>query len=105
MCSSDLGLWLPRRPRHAANASATYTLPEGYTFGVAARWAGDSFDNAANTTRFSPYTLIDVRADVPVSPALRFFARVENVFDESYSTAYRYNAIGRSFYAGFRGRF
>jgi vitamin B12 transporter len=103
--SATFDRYLPRRPRHTANASVNYLFADGGSVGAALRWSGETFDNAANTTRFSPYTLVDVRADVPVSPELRFFARVENVFDESYSTAYRYNAMGRSFYAGFRGRF
>ncbi|MBB5710942.1 TonB-dependent receptor plug domain-containing protein [Sphingomonas xinjiangensis] len=99
------GLWLPRRPRHAANASITYTLPHGYALGVAARWAGDSFDNAANTTRLESYTLVDLRAELPVTHQVKLFARVENLFDEEYQTTYRYGTLGRSLYAGFRGRF
>ena len=99
------GLWLPRRPRHAANASATYTLPDGYALGAAARWAGDSFDNAANTTRLERYTLVDLRAELPVTGQVKLFARVENLFDADYQTTYRYGTLGRSIYAGFRGRF
>lgn len=99
------GLWLPRRPRHTANSSATYTLPNGYALGVAARWSGDSFDNAANTIRLKGYTLVDLRAELPVTEQVGLFARVENLFDEEYQTTYRYGTLGRSVYAGFRGRF
>ena len=97
--------FLARRPRHTANGSVNYTFTQGGSVGVAARWSGETFDNAANTTRLAPYTLVDVRADVPVTEQLRVFARVENVFDEGYSTAFRYGSLGRSFYVGFRGRF
>ncbi|UYY59208.1 TonB-dependent receptor plug domain-containing protein [Sphingomonas sp. S2-65] len=99
------GLWLPRRPRHAANASATYTPAQGYALGVAARWSGRSFDNAANTTELDGYTLVDLRAELPVTEQVKLFARVENLFDEEYQTTYRYGTLGRSVYAGFRGRF
>ncbi|TVV74972.1 TonB-dependent receptor plug domain-containing protein [Sphingomonas solaris] len=102
---ANFGRWLPRRPRHAANASATYTLPGGPSLGVAARWSGHTFDNAANSVRLDDYTLVDVRAELPLSDAVRLFARVENVFDEQYQTAFRYGTLGRSVYAGLRGRF
>ncbi|WP_443025129.1 TonB-dependent receptor plug domain-containing protein [Sphingomonas sp. QA11] len=102
---ATLGKWLPRRPRNSANASVSYSLPSGPSAGVAVRWSGQTFDNAANTTRLAPYTLVDLRAELPISKEVRLFARVENLFDEHYMTAYRYNTLGRSVYAGFRGRF
>lgn len=102
--AATYGLQLPRRARHTANASATYTW-HGASLGVAARYAGESFDNAANTTRLAPYTLVDFRAEAPISGKVALFGRVENAFDESYQTIYRYGTLGRSVYAGLRGRF
>jgi vitamin B12 transporter len=69
------------------------------------RWAGHSFDNASNATRLDGYALVDLRAEFAVSDRFRLFARAENVFNEEYMTAYRYGTLGRSFYAGVRGRF
>ncbi len=103
--SANLGNQLARRPRHAANGSATYTIPDGPSLGLAVRWSGGTFDNAANTVRLSAYTLVDLRAELPLSPGIRLFARAENLFDEHYMTSYRYGTLGRSVYAGFRGRF
>ncbi|MHA6722521.1 TonB-dependent receptor plug domain-containing protein [Sphingomonas sp. RS2018] len=103
--AATFGRFLARRPRHTANASANYTFDQGGSVGVAARWSGEAFENASNTVRFAPYTLVDLRGDVPISSAVRLFARVENVFDETYVTAAGYGNLGRSFYAGFRGRF
>ena len=103
--ASTFGKYLARRPRHTANASVNYTFDAGGSIGAAVRWTGESFDNASNSSRLKPYTLVDLRGDVPISPNVRLFARIENLFNEQYSTAYRYNSIGRSFYAGFRGRF
>ena len=103
--SATFGNWLARRPRHGANASASYRLPFGLTLGTAVRWSGKSYDNAANTTKLDAYTLVDLRAEVALSERVCLFARAENLFDEQYMTAYRYGALGRSIYAGLRGRF
>ncbi|MGE4431045.1 MAG: TonB-dependent receptor plug domain-containing protein [Sphingobium sp.] len=103
--SSNFGNWLPRRPRHSGNASISYDWPFGLTMGAAVRWAGHAYDNASNTQRLDPYTLVDLRAELGLAPQLRLFARVENLFDEDYMTAYRYGTLGRSLYVGLRGRF
>ena len=103
--TANEGNWLPRRPRHLANASLSYDFAFGLTLGSAVRWAGKSYDNASNATRLDDYTLVDLRAEYRLSDSLRLFARAENVFDEQYMTAYRYGTLGRSIYAGIRGRF
>src|SRR5690606_29578501 len=103
--TANFGKWLPRRPRQAANGSISYALPFGLDLGAAVRWSGHGFDNASNATRLAPYTLVDLRAEYRLAPELRLFARVENLFDKDYMTAYRYGALGRSIYAGLRGRF
>ncbi|WP_443019507.1 TonB-dependent receptor plug domain-containing protein [Sphingomonas adhaesiva] len=99
---------LLRRPRHTANAGASYSFPDdGPSFGAAVRWAGESFDTdtLGARARLSPYTLVDLRAELPLSPQVRLFVRGENVFDESYRTIFRYGTLGRSIYGGIRGRF
>ena len=103
--SATYGLQLARRPRHSANGSATYTLVNGMSAGAAVRWSGETFENAAHTIRLAPYALVDLRGEVPLTKAVALFGRVENLFDKEYETAYRYGTLGRSFYAGFRGRF
>lgn len=102
---ANFGRWLPRRPRNQANASISYAWPFGLTTGAAVRWSGHSYDNASNALRLDDYTLVDLRAEVKLFDQLRLFARVENLFDEHYMTAYRYGTLGRSIYAGLRGRF
>ena len=103
--TTNFGKWLPRRPRQTANASVSYEFPFGLTTGAAVRWSGKSFDNASNATRLDDYTLVDLRAEFALSDAVKLFARAENVFDEQYMTAFRYGSLGRSVYAGIRGRF
>ena len=103
--SANAGKQLPRRPRHAANGSVSYTVPGGVSVGAAVRYASASVDNAFSRTRLGAYTLVDLRAELPISPAVRLFARAENVLAERYATAADYGTLGRSVYAGFRGRF
>ena len=102
---NNFGKWLPRRPRHTANASASYAFNFGLELGGAVRWSGASFDNASNATRLDDYTLVDLRAEYALSDTVKLFARAENIFDEQYMTVFRYGALGRSVYAGIRGRF
>lgn len=103
--TANFGNWLPRRPRNTANGSISYVWGFGLTTGAAIRWAGHSFDNASNAQRLDAYTLVDLRSEYAITPTFSLFARVENLFDEQYMTAYRYGTLGRSVYAGFRGRF
>jgi len=103
--SVTFGKWLPRRPRHEANGSISHEWTCGLTTGAAVRWSGRSYDNAANTTVLGAYTLVDLRAEYELSDTVRLFARAENLFDEKYMTAFRYGSLGRSLYAGIRGRF
>ncbi|WP_033073423.1 TonB-dependent receptor plug domain-containing protein [Sphingopyxis sp. MWB1] len=103
--SATEGNWLPRRPRHSANASASYELPFGLTLGAAVRWSGKSYDNASNARKLDAYTLVDLRAEYRLAEEAELFARVENLFDQDYMTTYRYGTLGRSIYAGIRGRF
>jgi len=103
--SATFGDQLPRRPRHAWNAGAAYALPGGASLGAAVRWSGETVDNSFDGTRLDDYTLVDLRAELPISEEVRLFVHAENVFDEDYSTAFGYNSLGRSIYAGLRGRF
>lgn len=101
----NYGKWLNRRPRETANLTLDYHAPMGLELGGAIRWSGKSYDNATNSIKLDGYTLVDIRAEMPVSSQVRIFARVENLFDQTYMTAYRYGSLGRSIYAGLRGRF
>lgn len=62
---ANFGRRLARRPEEAANLSATYVWPFRLSTTVAVQYAGESFDNASNSTRLEPYTLVDLRASLP----------------------------------------
>ena len=96
---------LIRRPRRTANASASYAWGFGLKTEVSVRRSSHSFEDAANATRLAGYTLVDLRAELPLGDMLTLFARVENLGDEHYQTAYRYGSLGRSVYGGVKARF
>lgn len=96
---------LARRPQETANLGATYRFPLDISAGVAVRYAGRSFDNAVNTTRLKGYTLVDLRASVPLPHGLELYGRVENLFDRDYETVFRYGSLGRAGYVGVRATF
>ena len=103
--STTFGNELPRRPRNAANVIATYRWPAGVTTGVSVRYSGPSFDDAANDIALGGYVLTDARIEYAVADHLDVYARVDNIADKHYETAYLYGNLGRVAYAGMRASF
>jgi vitamin B12 transporter len=103
--SATYGNELPRRPEDAANASAVYRWGVPLTMSVTLRYAGPSFDDAANDIKLGGYVLADVRASYAVSRSLEIYARVENLTGKHYETEYQYGTLSRSAYAGVRAGF
>jgi vitamin B12 transporter len=103
--SPTFGDALPRTPRHTANAEVSYLWPIKLTTAVAGRYAGSSFDDAANTVLLKSYTVADLRASYPLTDRLEAYGRIENVADTAYETAFQYGSLGRGFYLGLRATF
>jgi vitamin B12 transporter len=101
----NVGKVLARRPKNTANLSLSYTWPQQIVTGVAVRYVGDSFDNAANTFVLQDYTVVDVRTSWPVNDAFEIYGRVENLFDETYTTTRSYGSPRRGVFAGVRAHF
>lgn len=96
---------LARRPRETLTATLDWTAPvAGLTLGADLRAVSASFDDAGNFTRIDPYTLVTLRAALPLGEQFELFGRVENVGDVHWATAAGYGAPGRSAYAGVRAR-
>ena len=72
---------------------------------AAVRYAGQSFDDDADTIRLKAYTLLDLRGSYPLRDDLELYARVENLTDTRYETTYQYGTLGRAGYAGVRVSF
>ncbi len=103
--SPNRGRDLPRRPRDTANLQVSYLWPVRLTTSLAARYASDSFDDAAGRTRDKGYVLVDVRAAYPLTERLEVFGRIENLGDERYETVAGYGQLRRTAALGLRARF
>ena len=103
--SPTRGDQLARRPKNTANLSASYLWPVKLRTVAAVRYAGRSFDNNADSILLKSYTLLDIRASYPLRENLELYARVENLTDKHYETAYQYGTLGRAGYAGVRVSF
>jgi vitamin B12 transporter len=67
---------------------------------VGARDDNDFSTFPATRTELSSYTLVDLLGSYEVSEEVRFFARVENLFDEEYQDVLGFGTYG---VAGFGG--
>lgn len=98
----DTGLALARRPKSTLSALVDYRWPFGLSTGATLTMIGDSFDNPTNSRSLDGYALVDLRASLPLGRNIELYGRVENLFDESYQTVFRYGTPGRAAYAGVR---
>jgi vitamin B12 transporter len=103
--STTYGNELPRRPRDTGNAAINYRWPAKLYTAVTLRYAGRSFDDAANQITLGGYVLVDLMASLPITERVEVYARIDNLTDRHYETAYQYGTLGRSAYAGARVTF
>jgi vitamin B12 transporter len=96
------GKALPRRPKNQANLTASYSWPNDISTGVTLKYVGDTFDNVGNTFVLQDYMTVDLRAAWDISETIELYGRIENVFDEKYSTTRNYGSPGRTAIAGVR---
>lgn len=101
------GQELLRRPKNAANASASYRWQVPVSANVAVRYAGPSLDAgpAGGDVTLGGYVLVDLRVSYALRERLEIYARVENATGKHYETAYEYGTLGRVAYAGVRASF
>jgi vitamin B12 transporter len=95
------GRRLPRRAKQQMTAGADYTTG-AWRFGGSLIHVGDRFDDAANTTPLAGYTTADIYADWQFAKDLTLQAKLNNVTDRRYETAFGFNQAGRSFYLTLR---
>jgi vitamin B12 transporter len=93
---------LALRPQDSVTLTADWRTPWSVRLGTTISVTGDSFDNAANTVRLDGFTLVALRAALPLTSGIEAFARVENLFDEQYTTVAGYSTYGRGAFAGVR---
>lgn len=93
---------LARRPEMSTSLLVDYRWGFGLTTGATVTNIGRSFENAANTVVLPGYTLVDLRASLPIGRRLELTARIENLFNAVYETALNFGQPGRAAYAGLR---
>lgn len=95
------GRVLQRRPEHTARVDLDRRFGE-FGVGATVNGAGRSFDDAANQHKVGGYSTTDLRASYHFAPAWQVEARLANVFDRDYETAYYFNQPGRSVFLTLR---
>lgn len=99
---ASFGARLARRPSQSLTLLADYRWKFGLESGVTVTQIGSSFDNASNSRRLPGYTLVDLRASLPLDRHISLYGRVENLFDARYQTIFQYGQPGRAAYGGVR---
>ncbi len=96
--NESTGQQLIRRAKTMAAVGAS--LPLGaWTVGGDLRYTGARPD-LATRPELGAYTVANLTARYTLSPTLTLTARIDNLFDRQYQTAYGYNQPGRAIYAG-----
>ena len=95
------GRLLPRRAKQQQTLGADYALGV-WRLGGSLLHVGNRFDDAVNTRPLGGYTTADLYADWRFAKEWTMQAKLNNVADKQYETAYGYNQPGRSFYMTLR---
>jgi vitamin B12 transporter len=92
----DTGERLPRRAATLAHLSLNREV-RAWQWGGQLRYSGARSDAPF---RLGPYAVLDLTAGYKLTPQLRLFGRIENVFDRDYETVYGYRQAGRGVFVG-----
>ena len=95
------GKLLPRRAQDQQTLGIDYAVG-AWKFGGSALRVGGRFDDAANTLKLDSYATVDLYVEYQVAKDWSVQARVANVGDVNYETAYGYNQPGRAGYLTLR---
>lgn len=91
------GKVLQRRARRTASMALDRPIGD-WRVGGLVRTYDERFDDAANTRRLGGFTLIDLYADWRVAPSWTIGAKVNNLADKRYETAFGYGQQGRAMF-------
>ena len=72
------------------------------TLGASGQAFSSRYDNNANTIRLPGYATLDLHAEWRFAPDWTLAARLNNVADKHYETAFGYNQPGREAYLSVR---
>ncbi|NWG30218.1 MAG: TonB-dependent receptor [Rhodocyclaceae bacterium] len=97
----DTGKRLPRRAASQAKARVGYDIG---AWGVGAELlaVGRRFDTATQTKEMPRYELVNLSGHYRLTHDVRLEARLDNLFDKDYETAWGYRNPGRTLFVGLR---
>ncbi|MDD2893388.1 MAG: TonB-dependent receptor [Halothiobacillaceae bacterium] len=95
------GKLLPRRAQNVLRLDADQAFG-AWRLGGTLNAVSGRYDDVANTLRMGGYTTVDLRGEYVINPEWRIQARIVNLFDKDYETAYLYNQTGRAGYITLR---
>ncbi len=95
------GHQLPRRAKEQLTLGADYELG-AWRFGASLLHVGNRFDDTANKLPLAACTTADLHADWQFAKEWSAQAKLNNLTNKQYETAYGYNQAGRSFYLTLR---
>ncbi len=94
----DTGERLKRRPIDKLNVSVDYTKGPASLL-ISYTYVGKAYESTS-VGNLSSYSLINMSGGYRISDKIKFFGRVENMFDENYETAAGYESPDLSAYGG-----
>jgi outer membrane receptor protein involved in Fe transport len=80
---------LPGLPENLLKAGLTYRFNSSFSIGTDLQYSSSIVlrgDEANQDEEIDGYTVVDLRGEYRLNENLRFFAKIENVFDEEYET-------------------
>jgi outer membrane receptor protein involved in Fe transport len=84
---SLVGRWIAQVPHNALTFQARYTNPSRINLSVTGRMGGKQFDDDLNNYPLGHFFVLDLMASRQIRAGAELFAAVENLLNESYSTA------------------
>ncbi|GAB2573571.1 TonB-dependent receptor [Dyella jejuensis] len=99
--TANNGNILPRRAERTARVDVDRAFGK-FNVGATFFASGKRYDDAANVYRMGGYATTDLRASYAFAPGWQVEAKLANVFDHNYETAYYYNQLGRTWYLTLR---
>ena len=92
---------LPRRADQTGIVALSYATGP-FNAGAEVQGVGARYDDAANTRRMGGYALLNLFGSYKIANDWRIEARINNVFDKEYETAWAYAQPGMNAFVGIR---
>ncbi len=96
------GETLGRIPEHEANITLSYQPETAFSGNLIVRYNDEELDRNGSSVKLADWWRVDMNMAYDIGMDKQFYARIENLFDESYQQVLGYGTPGLSAYAGFR---